>query len=94
MTSHLRQPICQRFQNLTLVLTFYIQGDVQKKKTVIESHEDSQPKVPNGKVRTPTSSAVRKIVNEERAVSSPLGASGLARSPAMHSGLTSCPLIM
>ena len=41
----------------------------------------------NGKVKTPSSGGVRKIVSEERASGSPVGAGGgLARSPAMHSG--------
>lgn len=72
-------------------LFFKFQGDVQKKRAAFENQirclsEDSKSKVMNGKVRTPSSGAVRKIVSEERAVNSPMGASGLARSPAMHSG--------
>ena len=67
-------------------------GDVQKKRQAFERQirclsEDTKPKVLNGKVKTPSSGGVRKIVSEERATGSPVGAGGgLARSPAMHSG--------
>ena len=66
-------------------------GDVQKKRQAFERQirclsEDTKPKILNGKVKTPSSGGVRKIVSEERAGGSPMGAGGLARSPAMHSG--------
>lgn len=67
-------------------------GDVQKKRQAFERQirclsEENKPKVLNGKVKTPSSGGVRKIVSEERASGSPVGAGGgLARSPAMHSG--------
>jgi len=64
-------------------------GDVQKKRQAFEQQirclsEDSKPKILNGKVKTPSSGGVRKIVSEERPTLG--GAGGLARSPAMHSG--------
>ena len=64
-------------------------GDVQKKRQAFEQQirclsEDSKPKILNGKVKTPSSGGVRKIVSEERPTMG--GAGGLARSPAMHSG--------
>ena len=66
-------------------------GDVQKKRQAFERQikclsEDTKPRVLNGKVKTPSSGGVRKIVSEERAGGPLTGAGGLARSPAMHSG--------